>query len=356
MSVLTGLTSGAVEVPVEIDGNGRLVVEGVTGDTGAAGPPGPAGPSGVGATQGAGFWFASQRWTFTTSLPTQFDSIAWCSGFNLYIASGYNGSNTNRVASSADGITYTNRLSFSGSSGAIAYSPTLNRAVVGRDNGISYTDDGINWNSATIAAADWKGLTWSPSLSRFAAVIYAGTGTGQAAYSSDGITWTVVNMPTSGTVYYTNLTWASGINKFVAVPFIGALVATSSDGITWTKTAITNSQWKNVVWANAYNLLVAVSQTSPYLATSPDGTTWTNRSVPANSYEGGIVYSPEIGVILVSSSNTGLLASTDGINYGKIDVNTLSSQNVPSNLRGIAWSPEQFRFAAVSTSRATTLL
>lgn len=49
MSLLTGITQSGVEVAVQVDSQGRLVAEGLTGPagaTGAAGLVGPAGPTG----------------------------------------------------------------------------------------------------------------------------------------------------------------------------------------------------------------------------------------------------------------------------------------------------------------------
>lgn len=57
MTLLTGLTTGGVEVPVQVDADGRLVAEGLPGPAGPAGPagdPGPQGIPGVGETGPAG--------------------------------------------------------------------------------------------------------------------------------------------------------------------------------------------------------------------------------------------------------------------------------------------------------------
>jgi hypothetical protein len=55
MALLTGITEGGAEVPVQVDSQGRLVAEGLTGPAGATGPAGVAGPTGpAGATGPAG--------------------------------------------------------------------------------------------------------------------------------------------------------------------------------------------------------------------------------------------------------------------------------------------------------------
>lgn len=53
MTLLTGLTSGGVEVPVQVDGSGRLVAEGLPGPAGPAGPAGDPGPQGIPGTEGS---------------------------------------------------------------------------------------------------------------------------------------------------------------------------------------------------------------------------------------------------------------------------------------------------------------
>jgi hypothetical protein len=47
MTLLTGLTDGGVEVPVQVDAGGRLVAEGLPGPAGPAGPTGDPGPQGI---------------------------------------------------------------------------------------------------------------------------------------------------------------------------------------------------------------------------------------------------------------------------------------------------------------------
>lgn len=47
MPLLTGLTSEGVEVPVQVDAQGRLVAEGLPGPAGPAGPAGSVGPQGI---------------------------------------------------------------------------------------------------------------------------------------------------------------------------------------------------------------------------------------------------------------------------------------------------------------------
>jgi len=53
MTLLTGLTEAGVEVPVQVDAQGRLVAEGLAGPAGPAGPAGDPGPQGIAGVAGA---------------------------------------------------------------------------------------------------------------------------------------------------------------------------------------------------------------------------------------------------------------------------------------------------------------
>jgi len=52
MTLLTGLTEAGVEVPVQVDAQGRLVAEGLPGPAGPAGPAGDPGPQGIAGVAG----------------------------------------------------------------------------------------------------------------------------------------------------------------------------------------------------------------------------------------------------------------------------------------------------------------
>lgn len=358
MSILTGLTSGSVETPIEIDGNGRLVVEGVVGETGLAGPPGPPGTAGTGSLPSvAARWWAIQNWTTTSTIPTQFEYLAWCSGLGIYVAAGYNASNTNRLATSTNAINWTTRLTYSGSAGAVAYSPALNRIVHAGNNTIYYSNNGTTWTGATVTAAEWRSVAWSPTLQLFVALNWNVAALPSAAYSADGITWTTTTVPSPRNTFHYRIEWASGLNKFITVPYINTTVLQSSDGITWTNAGtIASAQWRNVVWASGPNILVAVASSGILIATSPDGTTWTQRGVPYGGvYNGAIAWSPELGMFLISGSDGGLQVSSDGIIYDNQFAKT-NPQNTPNSLQHMIWVPEKFQFAAVSQFLSGTLL
>ena len=90
-----------------------------------------------------------------------------------------------------------------------------------------------DWDSAMLLKSAQatlpRAMSWRPVCygnGKFVAVAY---GTNIAAYSTDGVTWTQTAMPV-------NSTWRSvcyGDGKFVAVAASSKNVAVSADGVTW---------------------------------------------------------------------------------------------------------------------------
>src|SRR6266478_3458735 len=164
----------------------------------------------------------------------------------------------------------------------------------------------------------WRSVTWSSSLGLFVAVgAPIGGATSKIAYSTDGVTWSLVNSPLNGSgsqMIWQKVCWSAGLGLFVAVgaPVTGSSdlgrVMTSSDGRTWTLQSTPSTgaqviQWNNVIWVSQLALFVAVGgQISGTLAltnlimTSPDGVTWSLQSTPGGSPSdivwNGLAWSP----------------------------------------------------------------
>jgi hypothetical protein len=107
---------------------------------------------------------------------------------------------------------------------------------------------------------------------RFVAISSGGSA---AIYSSDGVNWDEINMPSSGD-------WkaiAGGNNRFVAIRRDSNLAASSLDGITWTsRTMPANREWNAVTYGGG--IFVAVAGNFDSGAISTDGTTWTATELP----------------------------------------------------------------------------
>ena len=118
---------------------------------------------------------------------------------------------------------------------AIIWVSELSRFItVGDGTQAGYSTNGTSFVTATAAEnGTWRGLAWSPTLSR--AVAVGRTGTKRAMYSSDGATWSNVSVTGASTQAWNAVTWSPELSKFIAVGD-GGWTMSSSDGITWTQT------------------------------------------------------------------------------------------------------------------------
>ncbi len=139
----------------------------------------------------------------------------------------------------------------------------------------AYSLNGVEWTAASMPTTSiWTGVAFGGS--GFMAVSSEG---GEAAYSTDGETWTARTIPVAGdsTVdSWIDVTYGKG--KFVAIANSGNSVAhTSDNGLTWITTSITVTggtqlDWVSITYGN--NRFVALASTGQ-VAYSLDGATWT---------------------------------------------------------------------------------
>ena len=189
------------------------------------------------------------------------------------------GSGTNRLAYSADGITWSASTSgntvFTTYCLAVAWNGTQWVAGGLGTNQLAYSTDGITWTASTSGngvltsgcyAVAWNGTRW----------VAGGEGTNRLAYSADGITWTA---STSGNAVFTTYCLAVAWNgtQFVAVGSGTNQLAYSTDGITWTASTSGNAVITDSCYAVAWNgtRWVAGGNGTNQLAYSSDGITWT---------------------------------------------------------------------------------
>jgi len=151
-----------------------------------------------------------------------------------------------------------------------AYSPILKRwcAVTGSNALVS--EDGKAWTLYAQAGVFTTAyaVCWSSLLLLFCAVGYGG----MIATSSDGETWTA---QTSGTVLHLYGVCACSFG-FVAVGGTGTIL-TSADGATWT--AQTSGTVSSLFGAATDGTTLCVVGSSSAVLTSPDGVTWTAQTL-----------------------------------------------------------------------------
>ena len=290
------------------------------------------------------------RWKTRTTNNNNWRSVAWSPELSLFAAVSSYGA-VDRVMTSPDGITWTNRTASASSTWTgIAWAPSLTLfCAVSYSGTVMTSPDGITWTSRTPASANqWRSVVWSPDLTLFCAVSENGTGN-RVMTSPDGITWTSRTNPEDNE--WESVTWSPDLTLFCAVSKNGTYqVMTSPDGITWTsRTAAASNRWFGVVWAPELTLFCAVSSngTLDRAMTSPDGITWTSRTTPTYNDWQSVAWAPELGIFCaVSSDGTGdrVMTSPDGITW------TLRISAADNYWHSVIWSPELYIFVAVGES------
>lgn len=153
--------------------------------------------------------------------------------------------------------------------------------TVSNGSDAAYSADGISWTLTSMpSAANWQGLTYGAG--KFIAAIYGGS---QAAVSSDGISWTTSTLPFTANWFR----MAYGAGKFVALPYGSGQGAYSEDGVTWRTMALpASANWQALTYgAGKFVALVYGGSQSIY---SSDGIKWKEAELPAIRNWMGVAY------------------------------------------------------------------
>jgi len=219
--------------------------------------------------------------------------VCWSPELGIFVAVGQI-----RVATSSDGITWSNVASLPMTMVAVAWSPELGIFVaVPSSSGSThtgYSSNGTTWTGVTSppgGQGPWWGVAWSPALGMFAAVGSAASN--KIKTSVNGSTWVL----RGGTNNYRAITWCPELAIFVAIGI--QHVATSSDGVTWTETIVASftgsDLWRTVTWCAELGVFIATGSAGAYrLATSTDGLVWTLVSGFSANGPIGAAYSPQL--------------------------------------------------------------
>ena len=300
-----------------------------------------------------------------TTTVTLVDQLGW-------VAVGRNGDYTVSIATSSDGMTWTEASNnpFSGGEGyGIAYSSLQNKWVaVGYNSShtvcIASSADGITWTDSSnnpFSGGYGNGIAYAPLLSQWVAAGYNSGATVCIATSPDGMTWTdSSNNPFSGGSG-TGIAWHG--SQWVAVGFnypeYSVSIATSTDGMTWTDAS--NNPFPGGVGfgiAHSSSKWVAVGRNldnTVCIANSPDGMTWTDAS--NNPFSGGYCYgiawngSKWVAVGNNSGSTVCIAISPDGMTWTDSSTNPFSGDHS----RGIAWSSSQNQWIAVGVGSGVSI-
>lgn len=289
-------------------------------------------------------------WTSLT-LPSALNMQSVAYGAGLYVAVASTG--TNRILTSPDGITWTNRAS---PDDGVAWNEVIyanNKfVIVGASGGTNsnrtgYSLDGINWsfgvlpsdllnfgvisvNNVAVNGENFLGVsgggtnyilndTIYPTTMTLRSVAYgkglyvAAVAVGSIRTSADGINWTPISgisLGNSPVVSYTN-------GMFFITDSSTTTLRYSSDGLVWNSTTCPSGTWKEVVYAFGTYFCPSASSSS-YLMKSTDGITWTNVTLPSAPtiwYAYSMTYGK--GVLMITGDSNTYYTSTDGVNWTK---------------------------------------
>jgi hypothetical protein len=146
------------------------------------------------------------NWTINNTSPVNgpWNDITYADDKDLFVIVGTNG-----VMTSSEGVAWTPRTSPLSNLLSVTYSPENSEFVaVGDNGGVQISPDGINWTVVSLSTTNnWRGIAWSPELSRYVGA--ASTGTNRVLV---GLVPKVSNAPsnlaaTSSSLVGANLSW-----------------------------------------------------------------------------------------------------------------------------------------------------
>jgi hypothetical protein len=259
---------------------------------------------------------------------------------------------------SPDGINWTDQNAFGGLFGgapsAICWNGTKFVCSTNTSNKFATSTNGTSWtiSTGTITGADtiaWDGTKF-----------VAGAVNGTTSRSTDGVTWTASAVITSwGNNFVRDIVWNG--SYFLAVGN-ASRAATSPDGVTWTSrtagmTAITGganivaTAWSGSTW------LAASNTTSAKIVISTDGITWTNSSANLTATPWGNTLATAVmwdgSKFILGGTNGQLAFSPDGINWtyssALLDATIAASGSGFAQVLGFAYkSSEPKQYVAIS--------
>lgn len=267
---------------------------------------------------------------------TSWNKVVWADTLGLFVAvgqvSGGNIEDRGRIYTSPDGLTWTERvptkrypwqsIAWSGSKLVVVSNITLDHLGGTTPDQTAYSTNGTSWtlvNSAERSA--WADITWASGLSKFVAV--SSTGTNRTMYSADGTSWTGVSAATAKS--WGGIAYNGTILVATAGDSSTTSVMTSTNATSWSSqiTSITTTfKDRGISYGTELGLFAAVSG-SGHLLRSSDTTTWTDWSgVPSGwtsalGFQTAYISGSSKQFIVTSNSSTvdGLLGSTDGITF-----------------------------------------
>ncbi len=260
---------------------------------------------------------------FSDGIAYSVDGITWTLNsipYGSYLAAAYGNEkfivtrdSTSSVLSSTDGINWTSSATPFQTGYGLAYGS--GKFVVATDSSTAYySTNGVTWTSVQLGASgNWQKIEYVND--RFIVLDVNSSSSGR--YSLDGVSWSGFNLPSSQT-------WSSvayGDGKFVAVSTSSANGAYSTDGITWVSSSLPSAVF-SVAYGNGKFVAVGQGTAAAY---SADGINWTASTLPpeaiespSNSFWLSVTYANN-KFVAVGQLSAISAYSTDGITWTKSD-------------------------------------
>ena len=208
---------------------------------------------------GSLYSYNGYNWNPVTTRMRGTGGICWSPELEMFVASdefnmtySYNGTNY---------ITGTGTVTFS-----MCWSPEL-KLFVGAGYGMTYSSNGINWNTSSSGfgftgnSYSSYSVCWSPQVGKFVAV----SGPYPIIYSYNGKDWIVAVPGVSGgggaPHHLISVIWSAQLGLFIATG-IWSIIHYSNDGIKWTQKYVDNFTCRRICWSPELGILVSVGNTS----------------------------------------------------------------------------------------------
>ena len=232
-----------------------------------------------------------------------------------------------RVATSPDGVTWTNQTGLSSTGWSTTYITSINWngsqfLVAGGTGKVATSPDGVTWTYQTgLSSTAWSttqvnDIHWNGSQ-----YLIVGN-SGKVATSPDGVTWTNITTLASVVSNYHVAAVAWDGTRYVAVSQFARNAYSTDNGATWTS-ALTNLS--STAWGTASifditygNGTFLIGGATGKIATSTDGATWTAQGgLSGTSWGTSIVYTVYwTGSQFFAGGDVGKVAvSTNGVTW-----------------------------------------
>ena len=227
-------------------------------------------------------------------------------------------------------VPFLNKTIYSSDAVSMAYNDEIVVKIIGDNNKIAYSTDGINWTQVSYQTSlKLNQVIYSEERQEFVAVgcVASGQQVSISCISTDGINW---DFNTSGNdikeIY--GICWSKEHNKYFAVSVkTPTSIYSSSDAIIWSNTEM---QYSNILLGIiAYNNIVIAVGDSGIVYRTEDGATWERITTENSITLKKIEYFPAYNLFVAIGDGV-LITSTEGRVWEKSSNEIIISSNLLS--------------------------